>query len=58
MEFGGYSPGIIADVFGVRHTFEKMKHFEYQEPKIDALSLNCGSNSSNYLKIYFILEYT
>ena len=53
MEFGGYSPGIIADVFGVRHTFEKMKHFEYQEPKIDAISLNCGSNSSNYLKIYF-----
>lgn len=49
MEFGGYSLGITADVFEVRHMFEKIKHFEYQEPKIDAISLNSDSNnSSNY----------
>lgn len=48
MEFGGYSLG-ITDVFEVRHMFEKIKHFEYQEPKIDAISLNSDSNnSSNY----------
>lgn len=27
VEFRGYSLGIIADIFGVRNTFEKMWHF-------------------------------
>lgn len=49
VEFRGYSLGIIADIFGVRHIFEKIKQFEYQEPKIDAISLNSDSNNnSNY----------